>query len=366
LKEKDIKKIIERIKNIAKKIDKIINIMSFCGTHEYTVVSNGIRSLLPKNIRLIPGPGCPVCVTPAYIVDAAIELALKRITVYTYGDAYKLPGIRWMKEKGFPRTLEKAVEKGGKAKPVYSIKEALEKTRNEDGVFLAIGFETTIPATGIFLLKNKDSLSFLSAHRATPPIVRFMLETYKQHSIDGIIAPGHVSTITGAKAWEFLPKKYKIPTVVSGFEGVDVLESILYILSMILEEKPRLINQYWRAVRWEGNKKAQEIINEVFTIETDYWRGIGWIPESGYSIKEKYSEKDATKKYEITLPKPLSPLEENLPGCICDQVTLGIRLPTDCPLFMKTCTPISPFGPCMVSIEGSCRIWSQQYKAKTA
>ncbi len=367
-----IETIINKIQVIAKELSKekrIINIMSFCGTHEYTIASSGIRSILPKNIQIIAGPGCPVCVTPAHIIDTAIQESLKGKMILTYGDAYKLPGIKWLKEKGFPKSLEEAVAKGGKVIPVYSIHEAVRharKTRKET-IFLAIGFETTAPATVLYLEKNDvpKNLSFLLAHRLTPPIIKHILENYPENPIDGVIAPGHVSAITGAKAWEFLATQYSIPTVISGFDPEDVLETILYILIMIKKGKPELINQYKRVVTWEGNTKAQKALTKYFEVRTSFWRGIGWVQKSGYYFRKEYEEYDALIRHYITLPEPYTRLDELPPACKCAEITLGIKKPIDCPLFLKSCTPEKPYGPCMVSHEGTCNVWARTKQFKS-
>jgi len=238
--------------------------MTFCGTHEHTIVTAGIRSILPGSIELIPGPGCPVCITPASIVDQAIQLSMEGIEVITFGDSYKLPGTKWTK-KDFPRSLMEARERGGKVRVVYSPLDVL-RAEDKEAVFLAIGFETTVPAT-VSLLERRRKIKILSAHRLTPPVMRFTLEKHRRGNINGIIAPGHVSAVIGARAWEFLPNEYGIPTVVSGFEPLDVLISIMELLRMLREKRARLINTYSRVVRYEGNPKAQMAIRSGSRLE---------------------------------------------------------------------------------------------------
>ncbi len=360
------KRILNEIRLLADRLSrngKNIRIMTFCGTHEYVVASSGLRTTLPDSIELIAGPGCPVCVTPAYIVDQAIELALEGTRVYTYGDAYMLPGIRWLKDRGFPRTLREANGLTGNTIPVYSVREALYDARKRGGesVFLAIGFETTAPATVLYIMKNTlpQNFSFLLAHRLTPPIMKHVIRVWGSQGLDGIIAPGHVSTITGATVWSFLPTEHGIPVVVSGFTPQDILESILHILRMLEKGKPGLVNQYSRVVSWNGNPAAQEALKKHFEKTTSLWRGIGWVPESGLSFREKYIEYDASHKHSLPSPKPGSPLDELPPNCRCAEITLGLKKPTDCPLFMKSCRPSRPYGPCMVSREGTCNIWAR-------
>lgn len=350
-------KVIDFIRKVASELGNT-KIMSFCGTHEHTIVMAGIRSIMPKNVELIPGPGCPVCITPASIVDEAIKLSLEGIEVITFGDSFKLPGIRWTK-KDFPRSLMEAKERGGLVRVVYSPLEVIGKERRER-VFLAIGFETTVPVT-VSILERTSSVKILSAHRLTPPVMKYTLEKHGKGSINGIIAPGHVSAVIGAKAWEFLPKEYKVPTVVSGFEPKDVVVSIAELLRMIRLNKPELVNTYSRVVKSVGNLKAKEAIDRWFEVRDASWRGFGIIPKSGLFLKEKWKDLDASWQYGL---KAEDGEGENPPGCRCAEVTLGMIPPTSCPHFMKGCTPEKPYGPCMVSIEGTCRIWAMGFGKK--
>ncbi|MEB3764584.1 MAG: hydrogenase formation protein HypD, partial [Desulfurococcales archaeon] len=196
-------------------------------------------------------------------------------------------------------------------------------------------------------------------HRLTPPIMRYTFNKHRNSPIRGVIAPGHVSTILGAKAWEFIPKEYGIPTVVAGFEPNDVLTAIAYILAMLKAGRPGLVNQYKRAVKWEGNKKAQELVNKCCEIVDASWRGLGIVPESGLAFRDKYSSIDAVYQYGLEQLKRKEWKYDLPPGCRCAEVTLGLAKPTDCPLFMKTCKPGSPYGPCMVSSEGACSVWAR-------
>ena len=359
-------KITDKIRKLAPLAAKragvdIIKIMDFCGTHEWTVTHYGLRSLMPPEVELVAGPGCPVCITPAYYVDVLIKLSLEGVRVYTYGDAYRLPGSG--KRGKELRSLEEARAAGGDVAVVYSFLDAIRMARKDKkpSVFFAIGFETTAPATAGPVVHGivPDNLKILNVHRLTPPIMRYTFTTHKENPIKGVIAPGHVSTIVGAKAWEFAVKEYGIPTVVAGFEPIDVLLAILEILKQHVEGKPRLVNEYKRAVTWEGNKKAQKLINECCEVVDAAWRGIGFVPNSGLAFREKYHNIDAMHEYGI---KELTPEEWKYdlpPGCRCAEVTLGIAKPTDCPLFMKVCTPGTPYGPCMVSSEGACSVWAR-------
>ncbi len=361
-----VERIVEKIKRLApvaaRRVGQTpIKIMDFCGTHEYTVTHYGIRSLMPPEVEIVAGPGCPVCITPAYYVDVMIKLSLEGVRVYTYGDAYKLPGSG---RRGRDiRSLEEARAAGGDVVVVYSVLDAIKMAREDGkpGVFFAVGFETTAPATASPVVSGMvpKNLAILNVHRLTPPIMRYTFETHRDNPIRGVIAPGHVSTIVGAKAWKFVVEEYGIPTVVAGFEPVDVLLAILEILRQLAEGKPRLVNEYSRAVTWEGNVRAQRMIEECCEVVDAAWRGIGFVPRSGLAFRDRYREVDALYQYGI---KELTPEEWRYdlpPGCRCAEVTLGIAKPTDCPLFMKTCTPGTPYGPCMVSSEGACAVWAR-------
>ncbi|ACL10975.1 hydrogenase formation HypD protein [Desulfurococcus amylolyticus 1221n] len=352
----------ERIKELSKKIlaetgrDEL-NIMNFCGTHEWTITHYGLRSLMPPSVNLVAGPGCPVCITPGYYIDILIDASFERNTVVlTYGDAFKLPGSR----NKYPRSLFHAKANGGNVKVVYSFQDAVKEAVREPSkrhVFLAVGFETTMPATAIPLVSGKmpRNLYILSAYRLTPPIMRFLLEKHPEIRLDGIIAPGHVSAVIGANSWRFVAEEYGIPIVVSGFEPLDVVLSIYMILKNIEEGRPGLMNEYTRVVNPDGNTYAFKAISEAYTVKDSYWRGIGSVPLSGAVHSPRYSNHD----YLESMGFKETITDDKHPGCICDKVVLGLAKPTQCPLFMKTCTPNNPYGPCMVSSEGTCRIWAE-------
>jgi len=332
-----------------------IKIMNFCGTHEHTITYYGIRSLIPDSIDLIPGPGCPVCIVPASYIDAAIELALDGIEVYTYGDMYRVPGSQI--------SLAKARAEGASVKVVYSFLDAIKlaKERKRESVFFAVGFETTQPTIAVRILKNAipSNLRLLIALRLTPPVMRYILEIRKV-ALNGIIAPGHVSTIIGAKAWSFLPTEYNIPTVVAGFEPLDVLISIAEILRQIRQKAPSLYNEYKRVVTWEGNLTAQRAMKQTFEVVDGEWRGIGLVPLSSLRLKEKFRNLDAIEEYGLKLKRG----HDIRTGCKCADVLLGNIKPTNCPMFLKICTPSHPLGPCMVSSEGACHIWAKYGSGK--
>ncbi|WP_440059292.1 hydrogenase formation protein HypD [Thermogladius sp. 4427co] len=348
--------IIERIHYEAQKIGREIRIMNFCGTHEWTITHYGIRSVMPENIKLIAGPGCPVCITPGYYVDLLVKLSMEGYHILTYGDSFKLPGSK----PRFPKSLYEARMNGGRVSVVYSFYDAISralKNRNESFIFFAVGFETTMPSTAIPLSTSNipDNLMILSAYRYTPPVMKFLLDEHPEARIDGVIAPGHVSSVIGWRSWSFLAEEYSIPTVVAGFEPLDVLTAILLILKMLRDKKPRVVNEYVRVVKAEGNISALKAISRVYERVDAYWRGIGVIPGSGAKHRSDFRKYDLFER--LGLEEKI--VDDRLPGCKCPEVTLGLATPLDCPLFMKTCKPNNPYGPCMVSSEGTCRIWAE-------
>lgn len=354
----DTPKIVEGIKDLAGLLKgEVVRIMDFCGTHEWTITSYGLRTLMPENVELIAGPGCPVCVTPGHYVEALVELSLEGVHVLTYGDAFRLPSLRGRS----PKSLAEAKTAGGRVSVVYSFLDAVKEAfRNpsEEHVFFAVGFETTMPAVAELLKGGAvpPNLTVLSAYRLTPPIMRYLLESVREVRIDGVIAPGHVSAIIGSKAWEFLVTGYGVPTVVTGFEPVDVLLAVLAVLKSRVKGVPSLINEYGRVVKPEGNLRARKLISEVFDVVDAYWRGIGVVGSSGAVLRREFESADASVRYGI---KDATDFSDIMPGCKCGEVTLGKARPTECPLFMKACTPENPYGPCMVSSEGTCRIWAE-------
>lgn len=355
-------KYVEKFKKIYGR-DFKFKFMNFCGTHEWTTVHYGIRSLLPENIELVAGPGCPVCITPSFIIEHAIKLSLEGVRVYTFGDAFKLPAVK--PNKGV-RSLAEAKASGGNVVVVYSFLDALKESYNytRESVFLAIGFETTAPSYAIPLINSliPKNMYLLSALRLTPPAAEYAImeaEKRSMPSIDGIIAPGHVSTITGAKPWDELSRKLKIPTVISGFEPLDLLLSILELLTMIWKNEIGAHIEYRRAVSWNGNTEALKAIETAFTIVDSPWRGIGFIDKSGLEIKDVYSYCDAFKVFGLDKPTKTSWNNDSFAGCRCADVILGLAKPIDCKFFLSVCNPSKPLGPCMVSSEGTCSIWAR-------
>ena len=343
------KRVVEKIHKLASKEDTV-KICHVCGTHEWTITHFGLRSFLPANVEVIAGPGCPVCIVPASEIDEAIQLALKGIVITCFGDVLRVPGSKM--------SLLDAKAEGADVRVAYGVGDAVkmaEKEPNKEFVFFAIGFETTAPSTAVEVIKKlPKNLSFLVSHRLIPPAMKLLVEM-KDLSLNGFIAPGHVSTIIGVTPYEVFPRLYHMPTVVAGFEPLDVLFGVYMILKQLSEGKPCLENEYVRAVRPEGNVKAQELMREVFEVVDGNWRGLGTIPSSTFKLRRSYENYDAHLKYGVKVEDGV----DIQPGCKCHLVIIGKIKPTECPLFMKTCTPQKPVGACMVSIEGTCRIWAK-------
>ncbi|MCK4352965.1 hydrogenase formation protein HypD [candidate division WOR-3 bacterium] len=322
-----------------------VTIMEVCGTHTMEIGRFGIRSLLPQEVRVIAGPGCPVCVAPQKVIDQAIKLA-EVATIVTYGDMYRVPGSY--------SSLQKEKAKGRDIRVVYSALDALqiaEKETEKEIVFLAIGFETTVPATGSLMLtaKRKEihNFSILCAHRLIPPAMIALSDG--ELNVDGYLCPGHVSVIIGEKPYEPIAERFHIPCVIAGFEPIDILMGIYLLLGQIKDNRAEVENGYKRAVRPEGNLEAQALIARVFRTVDSEWRGLGELPASGLALREEFKEFDAEQKFNIEIELP----KEN-PDCICGEILKGLRTPPECTNFGRICTPDEPIGPCMVSSEGTC------------
>ncbi len=337
-------KLIQEIRSVSK---KHVRLMEVCGGHTMAIRKYSIDTLLPNTVELLSGPGCPVCVTGQDFIDKAIALAQRPdVILTTYGDLIRVPGSK--------SNLDQAKALGADIRIVYSTLEALRiASENPDKkiVFLGIGFETTAPSTAISLQQAKKqgikNYFVLSAHKTMPNAMTALIEGGSQ--IDGYIGPGHVSTIAGSKIYNELVNQYNLSIVISGFEPVDILQSILMLVKQLEQEKPKLEIQYKRAVKAEGNIKAQEIVDEVFEPCESYWRGIGSIKDSGMRIRGIYEQFDAEKHFVLQIDQAPEPK-----GCICGAILKGLNKPTDCKLFGKACVPENPVGACMVSGEGTC------------
>lgn len=344
--DKDIcQRLVEKIHSISR---KAIRLMEVCGTHTMSIARNGIRQLLPKNITLISGPGCPVCVTSQQEIDQFIKLAqYEDVIITTFGDLMRVPGSH--------SSLQKERANGADIRVVYSTLDCLPIAENHPDkqvVFLGVGFETTAPTIAAAILEAQKrkltNFSVVSAHKLVPPALQALLEN-KHVAVDGFICPGHVSIIIGAQAYESIVQEYHIPCVIAGFEPADILQSILMLVEQIERDRAEVEIAYKRGVTYEGNKKARELLNRVFEPCDASWRGLGMIPQSGLSIKNEYQALDAHHRFDLSVANVMEPK-----GCACGQVLSGITTPPDCALFGVACTPDDPIGPCMVSSEGTC------------
>jgi len=346
----------KKIEQLAADIKKEISLMEVCGTHTMAVFRYGIKALLPKNLHLLSGPGCPVCVTANDYIDKAIAYAHQDKTILvTFGDMMKVPGSK-------SSLIQKASE-GAQIRVVYSSLEALEIARKNPSyrvIFLGIGFETTAPTVAASIImasqENISNYLVLSGHKIMPPAMRALVQDHQIH-INGLLCPGHVSAITGSKIYEFLAQEYQIPCVVAGFEPTDILESIRLLLGQIRSGQARVENEYRRAVTYEGNLKAQQLMKKVFSKQSASWRGIGKIPRSGLKIRSDYASFDIEAQFPIKVKE-----SENYPGCICGDILRGLKTPPDCPLFKKVCSPSHPLGACMVSSEGTCAAYYKYHQ----
>lgn len=330
-----------------KSIEKI-RIMEVCGGHTMAILKNGLRSFLPKQLELLSGPGCPVCVTPLEVLDSVIALAQQRDIVLTvFGDLIRVPGSY--------SSLQQVRAQGALVRPVYSPLDALQIAREhpqKNIVMPAIGFETTIPtlAAAVLIAEKEgiDNFFVYSAGKTMPAAMRLLADD-SEMQVDAFLCPGHVAVITGSHIFDFLAQDYGKPCVVAGFEPFDILMSIEMILRQVYTEQAQVEIQYTRAVTSNGNRKAQEILNTVFEPCASVWRGMGEIAESGLCLRSGYRAFDAAYRFPLSVPKA----KEN-PACICGDIMRAKKIPTDCRLFRKQCHPQAPQGSCMVSDEGTC------------
>ena len=332
---------------IEKLSSKELSFMEVCGGHTMSLHKFGLPSLLPDTIRLLSGPGCPVCVTDKRYIDQAIAYArLDGNIVTTFGDLMRVPGSR--------STLSKERANGADIRTVYSSLEALEiakESPEKHVIFLGIGFETTAPTSAAVILEaaNTGVKNFLlfSAHKVMPPAMAALID--EGIPIDGYLCPGHVSAIAGTMIYESLVWNYGVSCVVAGFEPVDMMQALKMLIAQQEAGKPAVEIQYSRAVKSEGNLKAQGMMTEVFQPRDDWWRGLGVLSGSGLGIREAYRQHDAEAMLDVEVEETIE-----IPGCICGEILKGLQTPEDCPLFARACTPSEPIGACMVSNEGAC------------
>ncbi|MGE5240028.1 MAG: hydrogenase formation protein HypD [Bacteroidota bacterium] len=332
------------------------SLMEFCGGHTHAIFRYGVQDLLPPNVHLVHGPGCPVCVLPIGRLDMAIELAnLPNVILCSYGDMLRVPGSR-------KRSLLKARTQGHDVRMVYSCDEAIriaQDNPDKEVVFFAIGFETTTPPSAVAIKQAEafglGNFSVFCNHVLTPSAIQSILDSPDVRKlgsvrVDGFIGPSHVSTIIGSRPYEFFAEEYQKPVVIAGFEPLDVLQAVRMLVAQLNEGRACVENQFTRGVTRAGNMKAQALVAEVFELRRSFeWRGLGTVPYSGLRIKQKYAAYDAEARF----PLVQKPVPENK-ACECGAILRGVKKPTDCRIFGTVCTPHNPIGSCMVSSEGAC------------
>jgi len=336
------------IDTISKRSRKNIRLMEVCGTHTVSIFRHGIREVLPDTISLLSGPGCPVCVTAQGEIDAFIALSRgEGVIITTFGDLLRVPGTS--------SSLQEERAAGRDIRMVYSAMDALDVAQaNPDRqvVFLGVGFETTAPTIAGTLTMAKSmglqNFSVISAHKLAPPALDALMHI-EGVELDGFIMPGHVSVIIGLKAYAGLFETYRVPCAVAGFEPTDILKAIALLVEQIESETPAVENAYPRAVTHAGNVKAQKIMETVFKVEDANWRGLGVIPLSGLGLSDAFADFDAMRRFRPEVPDAPEPK-----GCGCGEILTGRKIPPECALYKKVCTPVNPIGPCMVSSEGTC------------
>jgi len=343
----------DAVRRLAQKIEEVYpggthKLMEVCGTHTMAIARYGLRTLLPERLELLSGPGCPVCVTPASVIDAAVKISSQPDTaIVTFGDMMSVPGSN--------KSLEEKKADGGDIRVLYSVYDMLkmaEAEKEKNFVFISVGFETTTPGIALALLETKrrelGNVCFLVANRLVIPAMEALMKA-QEVRIDGFLCPGHVSVIIGSDAYSGFSERYKVPCAVTGFEPVDILLAVFDLIQQIGEKRYGVSNRYSRAVTSEGNVEAQRVADMVFEAVAADWRGIGSIPQSGLALRAEFREYDALERFGLELVPVPDP-----PGCRCGDVLKGLILPLQCGLFGGRCTPQHPVGPCMVSSEGSC------------
>ena len=331
-----------------------VSIMHVCGSHEQAIARFGLRSIFPDELKVIMGPGCPVCVTDVPEVDEAVALARSGIRVASYGDMLRVPGTS--------QSLADAKADGARVDVVYSVTQAVELARetDEELVFFASGFETTAVATAAVLVADPpENFSVLSAHKYIPPVMEIVAEM-PETKIEGFLAAGHAATITGSAVFEKFVERHGLPVVIAGFEPLDVLAGLVKLVEVVNSGRPRVINAFPRCVTREGNAPAQKLLWRVFRPTGGRWRGIAHVPNGNLRLRDELARYDARRRFEIDPSALWSHAPRKLvEQCQCGDIMAGIASPTDCALFGTECTPDTPVGACMVSAEGTCKIWHQ-------
>ncbi len=329
---------------------EVIRLMEVCGTHTMAIAKSGIRSALPPSVKLLSGPGCPVCVTPSGQIDAVLSLSeTPHLIITTYGDMLRVPGSKRGDNLAFRRA------KGADVRIVYSAMDAVGIARENPGkevLFLGVGFETTAPGTaaaiGAAAEEELTNFSVFSTLKMVEPAIR-ALAADPDFAVDGFLAPGHVAVILGEEGFSYIPEDLHLPAVIAGFERGELLHALALLIKQVRAGEHRLENAYTSVVRPEGNPAARALMNQYLVSRTDIWRGLGTIENSGLGIRPEYSEYDAERRFDLGAEAAPDP-----PGCRCGEVICGKCTPGECPLFGRACTPEDPVGPCMVSSEGSC------------
>lgn len=355
---KVLKKVIRYIKGEFQDINKKVKIMEVCGTHTRVIIKSGIRNLLPDNISLISGPGCPICVTSQGYIDTAVKLAEREdIILTTFADLIRVPS----QETSLYQTKVSGSDVRVVGSPLKAVEIARENPQSEI-VFLAIGFETTAPLIALSIRKadrlKLDNFSILLSLKTMPEVIKKLVRA-QEITIDGFICPGHVSAITGWKNFNFIAERYNLPAVIAGFERTDIVLGMVRILEMINNNFSKVENLYGRVVKRQGNIKAKALIDEIFETSDNNWRGLGKIKNSGLRLKDEFRRFKAEDKFKINLIR-----KRQDSTCSCGDILKGKETPFDCILFAVSCTPTDPHGPCMVSEEGTCNIY-YEYKRKT-
>jgi hydrogenase expression/formation protein HypD len=331
-----------------------VSVMHVCGSHEQSIAKFGLRSVLPRALNVIMGPGCPVCVTDLPEVDEAVALALDGKIVATYGDMVRVPGSL--------KSLGEAQAEGARIEVIYSAAEAVELARDttEEVVFFASGFETTAVATAAVVLGDPPpNFSVLSAHKYIPPVMEIVAEMPGTR-VEGFLAAGHAAAITGSAIFERFVEHHRIPVVVAGFEPLDILAGLVKLVELIRDGAPRVENMFPRCVTPEGNRNAQAQLWRVFRPTGGTWRGIAHVPNGNLRLRDEFAAVDARRRFAIDLRRFWTYAPATLTqSCVCGDIMAGIRSPAGCPLFGRECTPDTPVGACMVSNEGTCKIWYQ-------
>ena len=342
----------QTLQHLMEEIGRPVAVMHVCGSHEQAIAKFGLRSLFPKNLDVIMGPGCPVCVTDVPEVDEGVVLARDGVRIATYGDMLKVPGT--------VQSLADAQAGGAKIDVIYSPSQVVDLARSttDEIVFFATGFETTAVATAAIVTSNPPkNLSILSAHKYIPPVMEIVSEM-PESRVEGFLAAGHAATITGWAVFEPFVERHNVPVVVAGFEPLDILAGVVELVKLIRDREAKVVNTFPRCVTREGNLPAQELLWRVFRMIGGRWRGIAHVPNGNLRLRDEFAHVDARKRFKIDVTSLWDFAPPHLTHqCICGDIMAGIANPRDCVLFNKECVPENPVGACMVSNEGTCKIW---------